>query len=180
MSSQPPKAPQYGIDHLYLFPFYSSRDQYRARTGQEASPFDPAKNVKRWLDPDPQGLSRMVTYARILARDERNLPVPDASGQPLVEPLTMEKIFARVVNIPPDGFTGTSDTGALLYEYDCPMRELLPDEVIVFAQIGAVVIRNTKLWREQVENQSGAFLQRDRALLEGIAGKLGVPVERGL
>lgn len=174
MSQPPPQLPQYGIEHLYLFDFYGSRQQYRDRTGTEPPPYDPAKNVKRWVDPNPRSASRTVTYSRVLARDERNQPVADGQGRPLVEPLSMEKAFASVVNIPPDTHTGTSDTGVALYEYDCPLRELQPEEELVFAQMGTVVVRNGKLWQEHVENQSGAFLPRDRELLEGIAAKLGV------
>ncbi len=32
----PPQQPQYGIENLYLFPFYQNRADYRAKTGQEA------------------------------------------------------------------------------------------------------------------------------------------------
>ncbi|MBI1786229.1 MAG: hypothetical protein HYR60_01595 [Acidobacteria bacterium] len=169
-----PQLPQYGLENLYLFPFYQGRADYKARTGQDAPPFDAAHNVKRWLDPNPQSKSRLITYPLVLARDEKNLPVPDASGAPSVEPLTMTKEEAARVNIPPDNLTATQDTVIPLFEYDCPIRPLLPDEALVFGVLGVVAVRNLTLWREQVAKQSGAFLPSDRATLEAIAKKLGV------
>lgn len=170
----PPQLPQYGIENLYLYPFYQGREDYRTRTGQDAPPFDPLRNVKRWSDPDPQTRTRLVTYARVLARDEKNLPVADDRGMPVLEPLTMTKEEAVRVNIPPDGHTATKDTYIPLFEYDCPIRPLLPEEALVFGPFSTVAIRNVKLWTDQVEKQSGAFLPSDRAMLEGIAKKLGI------
>ncbi len=170
----PPQQPQYGIETLFLFPHYLNRADYLAKTGKEAPEWDPTKNVKRWVDPDPQTRSRNVSYTRVLARDERNNIIADNNGRPLVEPLTVEKSFAMRVNMPSDTFTATQDTGIPLWEYDCPMRDLLPDEILVFTELGRVpVVRNTKLWAVEVEEQSGAFLPRDRELLHAIARKLG-------
>ena len=177
MEIKAPQLPQYGIQHLYRFPYYQSRAHYKAVTGMEPPEFDVTKHVKRWADPDPQSASRTITYARVLARDENSLAIRGEDGNPVLEPLTIEKFWASRVNIPPDTHTATQDTYYPLFELDCPLRELLPEEKLVFGPMSTVLVRNTRLWNEQVELQSGAFLPRDRALLEAIGSALGVAVK---
>ena len=40
--------PKYGLDKLYLFPYYQSREQYRAATGEEPPAFDPTRPPQYW------------------------------------------------------------------------------------------------------------------------------------
>jgi hypothetical protein len=176
---QPPQLPQYSIDYLRLFPRYPTREEYRLKTGTEAPPFDPNRNLKRWFDPNPESLSRTITYPRVLARNEEGFPVEDANGKPMLEPMTIDKSFAATVNIPPDNYTVTVDTGGPLYEYECPLRELLPDETLIFGLMNVVVVRNVKLWQDHIVNESNLFLPSDRALLEAIAKAVGADGSRG-
>lgn len=165
----PPNRPQYGLDELYLFPFYPDQKRYREAHNGQNPPWDPTRNVKRWIDPAPQGPGRNVTYARVLARDEKNRPVAGPDGRPHLEPLTIPKTEATTVNIPPDSHTGTADTGEVLPEYDCPLRELFPEEEIIFAPpMGSVEVRNTKLFQEATATPSERLLWEIQGSLRAI------------
>ena len=71
------------------------------------------------------------------------------------------------MNIPP---LGTDVPGAEAPEVPCPLRPLEPDEELFFDFGGVVTVKNVALFSAL---ETG-FTAADRALLKGMARKLGV------
>lgn len=164
--------PTYGLANLYLFPVYQTREEYRQKTGMEAPPFDPTKPVKSWCDPAAAAATRRkLVYDNVIAMADTGLPLADANGNPMMEPLMIDKDFAAVVNIPVKDFTGRipeqASTGV---EIPVPLRALEAGEELIFGFGGIVMIRNTK----EFEEIKVGFLHEDRLLLRAIASKLGI------
>ena len=168
-----PNSPQYGIDSLYLFPVYQTRDQYKAATGQEPPTFDPTKPEKGWADPNPPTAGKFVAiYQRVVAFDANGTNAcvgPD--GKPYFEPLVIPIEWAKSVNIPPKLAANEPGTGVAVIQ--CPCRALDSDEELALGAFGLPVVRNKALW-EQSTSTPTSFLESDRRLLKAIAAKLGV------
>jgi hypothetical protein len=163
--------PQYSIGNLYLFPYFSTREEYQRATGQEPPPWDPTRAPKYWFDPNAKNSrSRRVVYERVIAD-----PPAGPDGKPMLDALVLDRDEAATVNIPPKGTGFTNVPGADKPEVPVPLRELGPDEELAFGIGGTVVVRNKKLWAE-LEQGSGNFTAADRALLRAIAEKLGVRI----
>src|SRR5512145_339518 len=91
----------YGIDKLYLFPVYGTRERYKLATGQEAPPFDPRRQPKFWFDPKAgEAGRRNVVYDAVLALDQFGRPMLDAAGKVMLEPMVLTAQHASTVNIP--------------------------------------------------------------------------------
>ena len=104
--------PTYGLANLHLFPVYQTREEYRQKTGQEAPPFDPGKPVKSWCDPAAMASTRRkLIYENVVAIADSGRPLAGPNGQPMLEPLMIDREFAAVVNIPVKDFTGDDPTG---------------------------------------------------------------------
>ncbi|MBS1825263.1 MAG: hypothetical protein JST93_08070 [Acidobacteria bacterium] len=164
--------PTYGLANLYLFPVYQTREEYRQKTGQEAPPFDPTKPVKSWCDPSALASSRRkLIYDNVVALADSGRPLAGPDGQPMLEPLMIDRDFAAVVNIPVKDFTGQfPETPTIGVEIPVPMRALEAGEELFFGFGGVVMVRN----REAFEKVEVGFLHEDRLLLRAIASKLGV------
>ncbi|MDX2153382.1 MAG: hypothetical protein SFV54_21745 [Bryobacteraceae bacterium] len=160
-------APLYGIDKLYVFPYFNTREDYQSATGKEAPPFKPYKPRKHWFDPKAsESARRYVTYERSLVPGPDGKPLAAPDQTPVVDELVLAKEDAAEVNLPPTG-----DQAALaLPEIAAPLRALDPVERLEFAFGGAIVVKNTALF----EQTQPGFNQTDRALLRAIAAKLGV------
>ncbi|MBL8178353.1 MAG: hypothetical protein JNK48_26995 [Bryobacterales bacterium] len=164
--------PTYGLAHLYAFPVYQTREEYRQKTGMEAPPFDPSKPVKSWCDPAAAAATRRkLVYDNVIAMADSGLPLAGADGKPMLEPLMIDKDFAAVVNIPVKDFTGEiPEQKTIGVEIPVPLRALEEGEELYFGFGGVVMIRNTK----EFEKIEVGFLHEDRLLLRAIASKLGV------
>jgi hypothetical protein len=160
--------PFYGLDALYLFPRYQTRDAYHEATGKEAPEFNPLLNPKYWEDPDALKLAlRNKLYDRVIALNDLGKPVHSPDDTPMIEPLMLPKAQAAVVNIPP---LGANVAGADAYEVPVPLRELKPYEKLVFRFPGFIAVQDTRV---PVPAAAGDFTEADRALLERIVLKLG-------
>ena len=161
---------RFGIERLYLFPYFQTREEYQKATGVEAPKFDALKPPKFWFDPAAKASTRRnMAYDQVLSYAVNGSPLIDEDGKPMLEALTLNKEEAAVVNIPPKGLGMSNITGSDKPEVPPPMRALQPDEEF-FAPIGGVIgvrIKGT------LEPDRG-FTEEDRTLLLAIARKLGV------
>lgn len=161
--------PKYGLDKLYLFPYFQTREQYRLAVGQEPPPFDENRPPQGWYDPQmAQSSKRTVIYENVLAINEKGQPRRDADGNPFFEPLMMLRTEAATVNIPPKRSANEPGTG--VPEVPPPVRELDADEELIIDFGGIVTVRNKKLNTEIPVN----FSAQDREILRAIARKLNV------
>jgi hypothetical protein len=162
-----PKA-KYGLDALYLFPLFQTREQYKQATGTEAPPFDPQRQPKFWFDPAAAlSARRNVIYDRVIALADNGTPALDAEGRPVLEPLVISKFDAATVNMPPEGPAAPEIRGPML---PMPLRAPEPEEELILDYTGAVVVRNKTI----AEEQAAGFGPEDRAVLRAIARKLNV------
>ena len=160
--------PIYGLENLYLYPRYQTRADYQKATGQEPPPFDPNKRPKYWFDPTAKDSPRRnVVYDNVLVVSEFGKPIPGPDGKPMLELMTLPKVEAATVNIPPEGtnIEGAGECEALL-----PLRNLEPGEELFFQFGGLVAVKNVELFDALREG----FTVADRALIQAIAKKLGV------
>jgi hypothetical protein len=158
----------YGVNALYLFPRYQTREAYRKETGREPPEFNPALSPKFWEDPDAiKSTLRNILYFRVIAMNDRGNPAHSPGNNPMLEPLTLPKTQAASVNIPPEG---TNIPGADAYEVPVPLRELQPYEKLVFRFGGVLAVRDTRV---PPSVASGDFTEDDRAVLNAIAQKVG-------
>lgn len=163
----------YGIDKLYLFPVYGTRERYKLATGQEPPPFDPHKQPKFWFDPNAVTSGRRnVVYDAVLALDNHGRPMVDDNGNVMLEPMVLTAQQASTVNIP--YMDGANEEGSGQIPIPVPLRDPDPDEELYIDKANNVSIRNKKLWAENSDR--GVFTLTDRELLKAIARKLGVPV----
>ena len=93
-------------------------------------------------------------------------PVPGPNGKPMLDLLTLPKLVAATVNIPPEG---TNIEGADAYEELLPLRDLEPGEELFFQFGGLVAVKNVELFDALREG----FTPADRALIQAIARKVG-------
>ena len=163
--------PKYTLDKLYLYPYYTTREQYEQATGQPCPAWDPSRRPKKWSAPEAAaGDQDFVLFERVLATDMkaggRALAGPD--GKPYTKALVLPRDYAVQVNIAP---ATANVPGADAPEYPCPLRALEPNEELFFdpAAFGAVLVKNTDLYKVET-----GFTTQDRTLLQAIARKLGV------
>ncbi|MGB9611835.1 MAG: hypothetical protein ACPL7M_12750 [Bryobacteraceae bacterium] len=161
--------PKYGLEHLFLFPVYPTREKYREMTGEEPPPFDPNRPAQYWRDPEAmKSTRRVIIYDRVLATDERGYPKAGPDGKPYFEPLALPRQEAATVNIPPKKAANEQKEG--LPDIQPPCRELEEDEELAFDFGGIVVVRNKNFASQEVVG----FTVADRELLRAIAKKLNV------
>lgn len=160
--------PIYGLENLSIFPRYQTREDYRQATGQEPPPFDPNRRPKYWFDPKAKDSQRRnVVYDNVLVVSEFGKPLPGADGKPMLDVMTLPKMEAATVNIPPQG---TNIAGADAYEVPMPLRTTEPGEEMFFQFGGIVAVKNVELFDALKEG----FTAADRELIHAIARKLGV------
>ncbi len=159
--------PQYGIEHIYLYPCYMTPAEYRKATGKDA-PWNPSKPPKYWEDPQAKNSTRRaVIYDRALVLDEKGFYVAGQDGKPLVDILALTKDEAASVNIPPNF---SSVPGADAPFTPPPLRALEPNEELVFALGNVPVVRN----KDAFAAVANGFTVEDREVLRSIAKKLGL------
>ena len=173
--------PYYGIDKLYLFPRYQTREQYTELTGAIPPPFDASKPVKKWFDPFPAtenpGHKRVfpggiVVYEQTLKYNGYH-PAQDENGKPVLEPIAMTQAEARTLNIPR---SDVYEKGAENPERQVPLRQLAENEVLEMGFGGVVTVRDMNVPIVSVGGTGAAsgFTEADRGLLQRIAKLLGV------
>jgi len=161
---------RYGIERLYLFPYYQTREDFERATGVEPPKFDPLRPPKFWFDPAAKSSTRRnVAYEQVLSYAVNGSPLLGEDGKPLLEPLTIGKDEAATVNIPPKGLGMANIIGADKPEVPPPLRALHADEEF-FTPIGGVIAVRIK---GTLEPDRG-FTEEDRAMLVAIARKLSV------
>ncbi|MCS7042546.1 MAG: hypothetical protein N2036_03970 [Bryobacteraceae bacterium] len=161
--------PKYGLQELYLFPYFQTREQYKAMTGEEPPPFDPTRPAQCWYDPEALKSSRrVIVYENALAIDENGVPKRGPDGKPYFEPLALPKHEAATVNIPYKQRANEPSSG--LPDVPVPCRALHDDEELAFDFGGVVVVKNKNFANEEVVG----FTRGDRELLRAIAKKLNV------
>jgi hypothetical protein len=163
--------PKYGLDKLHLFPYYQTRDQYRASTGEEAPLFDPERPPKYWFDPAAaKSAKRALIYDQVLVCNELGHALANAQGKPYLEQLMILKSEAATVNIPPKLAANEPGTGQA--EVPPPLRPLEPEEELFFDLGDIVLVRNTSI----VDTTIIGFTTQDREILKAVARKLNVPL----
>ncbi|HEU0123542.1 MAG TPA: hypothetical protein VFQ91_23630 [Bryobacteraceae bacterium] len=161
---------RYGLESLYLFPYYQTREDYQKATGHEPPKWDSTRPPKYWTDPTAKdSLRRNITYDQVIAYTASGAPIFDENGNPTTELMMLYKEDAIAVNIPPKGIGTANIEGADVPEVPPPLRALKPEEelFVPFGSIIAVRIKGT------LEPDRG-FTEEDRTLLLQIARKLGV------
>ncbi len=164
-----PKA-QYGLEELYLFPYYQTREDYNRRTGHEPPPWNPNRAPKAWEDPKAlESNRRNVIYDYVVAYAKNGAPLVDAHEKPMFDLLVMTKDEAATVNIAPKGPTVANVAGADVPEIPPPLRALEASEELFMPFFSVVAIRN-----KDFQPLEPGFNRNDRALLQSIARKLEV------
>jgi hypothetical protein len=159
---------KYGLESLYLFPYYQSREDYQKATGADAPVFNPNRQPKYWQDPKAKdSLKRNVVYNQVLAIAENGAPLVGADGKPMLDLLLLQKDEAATVNIP----VGAANVvGADVPAVPPPLRALESNEELDFGFGNTVYVHNT----DYPFDDTGIFSAADRLLLKAIAKKLGV------
>jgi hypothetical protein len=161
---------RYGLESLYLFPYFQTREEYKSATGVEPPKFDGTKPPKYWFDPTAsESLRRQIVYDQVVAYAASGSPIVDEKGQPSLEVMMLSKDEALNVNIPPKGLGVANVPGADKPEIPPPLRALREDEELFFPFPGVVAVRV----KGTLEPDRG-FTEEDRAMLLAIARKLGV------
>lgn len=160
-----------GLDTLFLFPYFSTREEYQKATGQAPPPWDPKRPPKYWFDPKAMDSPRrIVIYDSVLAVSENGTLLRDDQNRPAIDTLVLQKEIAATVNIPPKGPNSTNIPGADQPEVQMPLRSLADNEELFFRFGGVVAVRN----KETYAFTQVGFTYQDRLLLQSIAHKLGL------
>ncbi|MBY0508180.1 MAG: hypothetical protein K2X03_29975 [Bryobacteraceae bacterium] len=166
------RQPFYPFDTLFLFPYYSTREEFEKATGRPAPPWDETKPPKYWFDPKAlQAPRKVVVYDTVLAISENGTLLRDESNtRPQLDLLVLPREQAAAVNIPPKGVGAGNVPGSEKPEVQMPLRALLDYEELFLRFGGTVVVRDKQYY---AQTQVG-FTADDRTLLQAIAAKLGV------
>lgn len=133
-----------GLESIYRFPVYRTREQYKAATGKEAPAWNPNKPIKSWEDPakPPADEDGFVQYLMIgVGPDGKTPGVKD--GKPYLRLTRIKREDALTVNLAPKAFDGSAqDPGSLSAmadkEVPVPCRPLGQDEDLAFGWGGLV------------------------------------------
>lgn len=176
--NQTPKNGITPIGALHLFPYYQTRADYEAATGQACPPFNPMLPPKKWVDPkaDPKS-RRNVVYANALAFDEKGQFVMETRGGvdfPVLEPLVMTGMQAASVNIPESAAGSTGELAANdpnAVEMAPPLRALEEWEEVFFIWGGVAAVRDKRTIRP-VPSEGDGFTANDRKTLNELVTML--------
>ena len=139
-----------GLDTLYTFPVYQTRETYKHLTGMEAPPWDPSKPIKSWEDRQAPSSDEdgYVQYQVLALGPDKKSPAVGTHGRPYLRTMRILRSDAVRVNIPPKDFshqTNRPDPGSLSpmasVEVPVPCRDLLPDEELFVAWGGRAEVR---------------------------------------
>ena len=168
MSSE---SPVKGLDSLFIFPYYQTREAFEKATGRPCPPWNPSVPPKGWFDPKAaESTRRNVVYDNTLVYSLDGTILQDSNGKPMLDVLVLPKEQAATVNIPDKSLGASNIPGADRPEVPAPLHLPGEHEELFFIWGQTVAVRNKVAW-EQTQN---TFTARDRVLLKAIAGKLGV------
>lgn len=170
----------YELKEAFIFPQYTTRDQYTRLNGREPAPFDLTRRVKFWEDPKAlsQGLQEGETITYHVAVSITGKPFFEKDGKtPRMGTVSLSPEQAATVNIPDPGTT-TPAGGLNAYEVPMPIA-LLDEEKLEFGKgLGATVLQIRRVnWPEGPPAGGilpGSFTESDRATLYKIAAKVGL------
>ena len=154
--------PSYALIELLLpgIEQFQSREEYKARTGNDAPVWNPIMGPKYWRDARP-ALPALVNYAIPVIQDA-------GSGHVAVQAITLSRTWAQSVNIAPSSVDPADAPREPLMPY--PIRALFEDEELVVGLGGIIQVHNRELWA-QVTSTSGDLTPIIR-LLEWIKAAL--------
>ena len=162
---------KYGLESLYLFPYYQSQEDYQKDLGSAAPVWNPNRQPKYWQDPKAlSALRNSVVYNQVLAVADNSIPLAGPDGKPMLDLLVLQKAEAATVNIPPKGPGVANVPGASAPEVQPPLRALESNEELAFGFGNTVYVHN----KDYPFDDSGSFTASDRLLLKAIAKKLGL------
>lgn len=165
------EAPVKGLDSLFLYPYYPTREAFEKATGRPCPPWNPSLPPKAWYDPKAaESTRRNVVYDNTLVYSLDGTILADDNGKPMLDVLVLTKEQAAVVNIPDKTLGAANIPGSDRPEVPVPLRPPTDQEELFFIWGQTVAVRNKVAW-EQTQN---TFTARDRVLLKAIAEKLGV------
>ena len=166
------RQPFYPFDTVFLFPYYSTREEFEKATGRPAPPWDATKPPKYWFDPKaPAATRKLVVYDSVLAISENGTLLRDeTTNLPQLDLLVLTKEAAASVNIPPKGVGVGNIPGSEKPEVQMPLRPLKDYEELFFRFGGTIAVRDKQFY---AQTQVG-FTADDRILLQSIASKLGL------
>jgi hypothetical protein len=165
------ESPVKGLDTLFIFPYFQTREAFEKATGRPCPPWNPNLPPKYWFDPKAsESTRRNVVYENSLVYSLDGTILQDANGRPMLDVLVLVKEQAASVNIPDKTLGAANIPGADKPEIPVPLRLPNADEELFFIFGQTVAVRNKKAW-EQTQN---TFTYQDRQLLKAIAEKLGV------
>jgi len=168
MSTQ---SPVKGLDTLFIFPYYQTREAFEQATGRPCPPWNPNLPPKYWFDPKAaESTRRNVVYDNTLVYSLDGTILQDAAGKPMLDVLVLTKEQAASVNIPDKSRGAANIPGADKPEVPVPLRLPAEDEEIFFIWGQTVAVRNKAAW----EQTQSVFTAQDRQLLKAIAVKLGI------
>jgi hypothetical protein len=184
--------PTYGVEQLYMFPYYANREVYAIMTGEPAPPYNPLKPDKFWFDksvlnevfePGEPKVYERVCYKADgsvkLATNADGSVKLDASGKsiPVFTKLFIDPIDASRVNIPDK--RQAAPPGGNHNEVQVPCFDLLPTEHLEFGRspMTAAILQirrdDVPFVANQPATNAGGFTVDDRVLLQRIAAKVG-------
>jgi len=165
------ESPVKGLESLYLYPYYPTREAYEKATGQPCPPWNPLFPPKYWFDPKAaESTKRNVVYDNSLVYSLDGTILADGNGKPMLDVLVMTKEQAATVNIPDKSKGAANIPGADRPEVPVPMRVPPPGEELFFIFGQTVALRVKTEWAKT----QNTFTWEDRVLLKAIAEKLGV------
>lgn len=165
------ESPVKGLETLFLYPYYPTREAYEKATGQPCPAWNPNLPPKYWFDPKaPEATRRNVAYDNTLVYSLDGTILADAAGKPMLDILVLPKEQAAAVNIPDKSRGAANIPGADRPEVPVPLRLPARDEELFFIFGQTVAVRHKAAWA----NTQNTFTAQDRVLLQAIAQKLGI------
>ena len=166
-----PESPVKGLDSLYIFPYYQTREAFEQATGRPCPAWNPNLPPKYWYDPKAaESTRRNVVFDNTLVYSLDGTILQDTAGRPTLDVLVLPKEQAASVNIPDKKLGAANIPGADRPEVPVPLRVPGEDEEIFFIFGQTVAVRSKTAWA-QTQN---VFTAADRAMLKKIAEKVGV------
>jgi len=160
------------LSALNLFPVFPTAEQYKAATGTDAQPFDDTLPIKTWADPDGEA-GQISTYLELLP----GTPGPGGMVPYKYKDFYMDGGLAAKLNLPTERNLTMLQNHA---KWPMPVRALAVGESLReggMLGMGGTLLVNDALYGQSQKAAvaaSGDFTADDRALLQAIAGKLGV------
>lgn len=165
MDNIPAKQP---LANFHLFVRFQSQADFETRTGETAPPFTANRPPKYWRDPAALKSPRATVIYNALAVSDQGGPLRDPDTiRPFIDVLTLRKVEAASVNIPPFNTESGLDP-----EVPVPLNPLGPTQYLDFGDtpFEGVIVRDSRA----DALRPATYTQRDQQTIYAIAAKLGV------